>query len=392
MNDAIRETLDAVRERLRSEFLGHARLFLFGLELVSLKSSELKLRAPDTQLPQGVIDRIRVRLADEIEAELGTRLELRILRKRNEIALEHLEPLVDEGNGEAMAAIDAILDGSAPSKQLFLYGCSGVGKSYWLRRWMARQQPAPVVWQGEELADSIARLARTHGLESWHNKQLEARAFAIDEIHRVRNKPRVQRELCLLLDDLEAREVPVLLMSRHHPRQIWDLQRSLSSRFLGGWLVAIDPPKPETRRRFLRRLGIDERRDAAIFDEVDRVGSYADLIRVARRDDPARRRTREELVEILLTRAAHDFGFCLDELCGTAKPSRRLSLARQVAVYVVKKHGVPASTVARRFKWRSPSTASYALRRVAALMKEKPEFRARVEAMFDGGDLRDTGS
>ena len=392
MNDAIKETLDAARERLRSEFLGHARLFLFGLEPISLLQSELKLRAPDTQLPQGVIDRIRRRLSEEIAAVLGTKLELRILRKRNDVDLDQLEPFEDAANGEAIAAINSMIDGTAPSKLLFLYGCSGVGKSFWLRRWMKRVANPPVVWNGEELAESIARLARGRGLEAWHNKQLAAKAFAIDEVHRVRNKPRVQRELCLLLDGLEAREVPVVLMSRHHPRQIWDLERALASRFLGGWLVAIDPPQAETRRRFLRRLGIDERRDAAIFSEVEKVGSYSDLIRVARRDDPGRRRTREELVEILLTRAAHDFGFSLEELCGAAKPSRRLSLARQVAVYVVKRHGVPASTVARRFAWRSPSTASYAIRRIGKMIEEKPEFRARVEAMFDGGDLRESGA
>jgi len=215
----------------------------------------------------------------------------------------------------------------------------------------------------------------------------------IDEFHRVAGHHRIQRELLTVLKDRHTAGLTVVMASRWHPNDIWNLDPKLRSYLLSGFVTAIDSPGPQARLRYLRALeGSRSRNGRAV--EIEALarsvrGGFHDLRSAwaEQRADSAGSRPAFELInpravfERVLQRSSSAFGVEEEDLIGPGQ-GRRLSLARQVLSYVCVQEGLSRAEVGRYLGGRSRAAISYATKRVKHLMADDGELRARVEELL----------
>ncbi|MFQ5504911.1 MAG: DnaA ATPase domain-containing protein [Planctomycetota bacterium] len=387
MRKLLQRTLQEACQAVATKFLGRERAYLDSLQVESIEKSTLRLEPSEAAPSASAVERVRRCLEQEISALMKVKIFVQIRSYRPPLPPVE-EPLVDSGNRTAYLLLHALAEGRAEGlNPVFLYGMSGTGKSH-LLRWFQRQvQVAASFWQGLEFHAAIARSLRNRGLLLLRRSLLQAKLFIIDEVHRLRGKARTQKELAYLIDELRAREVQILLVGRHHPNQIHDVYRPLASRFLGGFTVEITAPSLENRMRFLQRIGVGSD-PVAVQQLAAGSRSYSELLYLAERLRAPREEgggprlptsiDRDFLVLAVLERVAECFGVATPDLT-SLNGNRRLSLPRHVAVYVALKSGISAAEMSRRLGWRSPSSVSYALRRVTRRMAEDRGFRRLVE-------------
>jgi chromosomal replication initiator protein len=382
---ALQPSLDRIRPELERGFLGRQRAFVTGLRLERVEKSVLYLRANVAPSSPVQSERAAQRIGELMSRELGTPVEVRILSGRaRPFQAPELEPLIDAGNETAHKVLDAIEHGRARHMNpVFLYGPKGIGKTFLVRSLLRRLRRKCVTITARQFQAGLARARRAAAMLAWRRTLLDADVLVVDEVHRLAGKECAQRELALLLDELRARGVQVLLLARHHPKRIWKLERGLRSRFLAGFTVEVSVPRPATRRTFLDRLKVAPEVGARLLEarsrgqtlgalrhEVERLQSAGTSAAVADND---------QIVADLVERVAEVFAVEVRELQGR-QASRRVTLPRQVVIFLARQAGISGSELSRRFGWRSPSAATYAVRRVEARLHADAEFRRQVQA------------
>lgn len=386
MQEVLQQALTRAIRAAEREFLGPQREFLRGLEADRLRKSTLRLRACVTPPSPTVLERVAVRLGQLLSADLGVPIEVRIVADLGHPDPSKIEPLIDEGNRTAHLMFDALAEGRSEGlNPAFVYGPSGVGKTHLLRGFLARVQLPVSAWLGAEFHQTVARHLRGPGLMRWRASLLKSRIFVIDEVHRVGGKRRTQSELASLIDQLVARSTQIVFLGRHHPRKIHNLRQALASRFLGGFTVELGPPHRMTRLRFLRKLGVDVSQHGELVRAVlAGAQTYGDIVRHVRRVRAGKGESlddKEQFVAALMERVASAFGVSVADL-RHHESSRRVSLPRQVVVFVARRAGIPGAEMARRFGWKSASTATYAVHRVEQQMSRDPELRRTVQDLL----------
>jgi len=185
-------------------------------------------------------------------------------------------------------------------------------------------------------------------------------------------------------------EAPVLLASRWHPSEVWNLDASLCSFLQSGFVTRLDHPGPEGRLRFLRALeGTPSRNGRA--EDVEGLarqvrGSYTEVRRAwAMQRQSTRLPSRylrlidpRSVFERLKARVAERLGVDAEEMVGKSQ-GRRVSFARQVLSHLCVHEGLSRAEVGRFLGGRSRAAVSYATKTLERRMVESPEVRAQVE-------------
>ncbi len=276
------------------------------------------------------------------------------------------EPVRDYLAGPENGLLAHVLaDNFAPDchqQPLVLFGPGGVGKTHVLRGIVDRQQGrnrhARVKWQTG--SDFCRELAQAHELDALADLRQELREldlFALDDVHRLVEKPYAQQELLTLLDILQDRGATTVLTSRLPPAEL-PFPAGLRSRLGGGLTVPIRFPELPTRSAFVRQVARELAMDLPepIVDVIARTGPASipelrglmlqlnqahlheerpfDTQLVA---DVARRRAGEAVptVREIIRKVARYFGLTVAELTG---PSRRQTtvLARDTAIFLTR--------------------------------------------------------
>lgn len=391
MLNPIRSCVDAALLALAQEFLGTERLLVQALEPIDFENSILRMRTAETISNPTVLQRVRTRLEELLEEELGVAVTVRVLfaqvrAKESARLLEHASNRPLLRLFERFAREDV-----GRHRLVYIYGTAGVGKSFLCERaLLARVQKPALVRTGLAFHEEYLVRVQQNSRAEWRRGLVETSLFVLDEVHRLANKRRTQTELCCLLDELLTRKALAVLIGRHHPRQIRGLLPALESRLLSGFTHEIGNPPMEARRAFVAALGVDER-DSDLFADLTGVsrsfGKIQRLVELATSDedqacDPLDSTdAREEFIRSLLAQVATAFACEAGALCAP-RASRSLSLPRHVAVFVARRAGISGAEMARRLGWHSASSASYAMRRVESKMREDPEFRRVVQSIL----------
>ena len=220
----------------------------------------------------------------------------------------------------------------------------------------------------------------------------EPALLIVDEVHRCSNKPRLQSFLAQLLQAREAGGKLTIFASRWHPKEIRELDPSLCTMMMAGFVTKIDPPGPSGRLRYLRALeGAPSRngraeaieglaqRASGTFPEIraawarSREGGlpkkYLELI------DPGRTFTR------LRDRVCERLGVSSTDLLGKGQ-GRQVSLARKVLAFLCVQEGLSRAEVGRFLSARTRAAVSYMTRSLSDDMADKPEIRTLVEGLL----------
>ncbi len=368
--------------RLKARFVIEPRLFH------QLRQEELREKV---ELVEGV-----AAASDKLSSALGAEPKYHL---NEHLDLERF--VAGPCNELAYAAARQVAGGAVTTfSPLFLHGGSGVGKTHLLQGICLavnrHQRPLRALYlTGEAFTNQYIASLRYQSNDAFRAHVRGVDLLAIDDVHFLANKTRIQEEFLHTLDALATANNQVVLASNVHPRGIINLNHSLASRFVAGMVVELRPPDHQTRRAILMRK-LEERKlhcpdEVLNFLSYRLDGSVRELLGVTNAlvalgklygKDPdmamayqalgaLKGRSRSALsIDQIVSEVAKEFGLKPEQLYSSRR-TQRVSLPRQVAIYLARELlGWSYGEIARHFGRRDHSTAVFACKKIARLLKD----------------------
>jgi len=317
-------------------------------------------------------------------------------------------------NKLASAAVQRLLREPASGNPLFLHGPAGVGKSslihHHLQKFAADQLTArsTLTVHAESFSQGLVKAIKEGTVAEFRGRMLAADAFVLEEAHRLRSKPRTQKEFLTVLRYHIERRRPVILTSRHTPNAIFLLDEVLRSYFLSGIVVRITDYAQPSRvaileahaKRFHRAVPQETverivQRVQGTFDRqvrfLEKVAAFAALeskpatIEVLSDRFPELQGTGQRDIDLrsLIDRVSLEFGTTAEDIASNRKV-RSAVLGRHVVIYLATVvFNLRARRVVRHLGGLSPSTPAYARRKVEQRRREDPIFDAQVRKILE---------
>lgn len=294
---------------------------------------------------------------------------------------------------------------------LFLHGGVGLGKTHLVHATAnaIRKQfrGYRVLSIGAELfINEMVSAVRRQQMETFHHRFRKIDTLVVDDVQFIAGKERTQEEFLHTFNLLCAAGKQIVLSSDKPPREIANLEAGLRSRFEGGLTVEMTRPDRDTRRRILvakafqQGLEIPEdvldyvtdRVPATSVRELEgaltRLKASASLL--GRRIDRAlaeetigplypasRERVSVERVESVVAEGLN----VPEGALVSSQRNARLVFARQVSMYLLRKHlGLAFAAIGERYG-RDHTTVLHAVRAIGARRACDPEVRRLVATL-----------
>ncbi len=196
--------------------------------------------------------------------ELRTRRTGPAAAARNTSQLRHSldDFVVGACNRLAYAAAVRVAEekGSRSFSSLFIHGTCGLGKTHLLQglaRRFAQLNPGAVIryTTAEAFTNEFITSMKSGTVDAFRKSLRRVDLLCLDDVHFLANKEATQAELLHSFDALDLDGARLVLASDEHPREIRKLSEQLTSRFLAGAVVKLEPPDPETRVKLVRHIG-----------------------------------------------------------------------------------------------------------------------------------------
>jgi chromosomal replication initiator protein len=322
--------------------------------------------------------------------------------------------VIGASNRFAHAAAQRVAETPASSyNPLFIHGDSGLGKTHLLHaigHYVRENFPNHHVRyvSTETFMNEFVDSIRTNSGTAFKRRYRVCDILLVDDIQFMENKEGLQEEFFHTFNSLYEANKQIVLTSDRHPRSIATLEDRLRSRFEWGLITDVQPPELETRLAILRKKAegdqtyipddvleliathvkdnIRELEGALIrvsaFTSLNREALTVGLAEMVLSDILATEKPRQITPKVILEATASEFGFAIDELCGTSR-RRPLVNARQIGMYVFREltdFSYPA--IAREFGGRDHTTVIHAVEKVSGLMKERRQVYDQVTALI----------
>lgn len=376
------------------------------LRPVLLERGTVYLEAHNRLTADRVRTLFRPLLEEVLSTDFGTRLAVE-LQARDAVRSDAIEvspqqPVVDDGNRTAWLVLKNLAAGRPlPSNLFFFHGPSGTGKTF-LLRWWSEREAAPrsgeratrrrIAWF--DLPALLLAFQSAHHekrVDRLRDELVQDQPLVLDEFHRIAGKPKLQLFVLAVLRAREALPSPTILVSRWHPGDVRELDPTLATSCLAGFVTAVERPGPLGRLRYLRALeGAPSRNGRAAAVETmaqSVVGGYPELRAAwaASRGaslppkyleliDPARVFAR------LRDQVAVKCAVPVQELPGK-RQGRAVSRARKVLAYLCLQNGLSGSEVGRFLGGRTRAAVSYMTLSLQAELAKSAELRRLLEEL-----------
>jgi chromosomal replication initiator protein len=296
---------------------------------------------------------------------------------------------------------------------LFIYGSCGIGKTHLMKGiWAglrARHPDRQVRFlTGEDFLNQFVMSTRTGTTVKFRERHRAPQVLVIDDIHILRAKKKTQEEFLFTFNTLVDAGHQVVLSSDSHPKTIADLPESLTGRFLAGLVVNVARPEFEVRLEILRRRAVRARiplREDVLVVIAEKVrsnireliGAFTYLEQRSFQDgrplDPATALVllAEELkieerklgLPVIVQCVGRHYGIPVEEILSPSR-HRSLTLARQVAMYIARKHTKRSlAEIGTFFGGRNHTSVKTAESKVEALRLEDPALARDIEKIID---------
>ena len=293
---------------------------------------------------------------------------------------------------------------------LFIYGPSGLGKTHLItataNEMKRNNDKLKIVYvTGETFASEIINAIHTKSTAAFHDKYRSADVLLVDDIQFIAGKDSTQEEFFHTFNALYQDGKQIVLTSDRPPKAIKTLEDRIRSRFESGLIADISTPDFETRMAIIKRkaelLELKIPDDVAQFiankiktnirqlegavKKLKALNHYAgslptismaqSVIRDILNDDQPLPIT----VEKIIAEVANVYGVTPEDIRST-KRSSQISIARKVAVYVVREiTQMPLASIGTEFGGRDHSTIVYAVNNVSASIKKDAHLKELVE-------------
>lgn len=307
------------------------------------------------------------------------------------------------------AALGAAQNPGTLYNPLFIYGNSGLGKTHLLLaigQYIRQAQPETnlVYVKAEEFINHMVRALQTGGMESFRQKYRSADLFLVDDIQFLAGKESIQEEFFHTFDKLYTAHKQIVITSDRPPMEMRNLNDRLRSRFEGGVLADVQPPDLETRMAITRnkaaQIGMllpDEivryiaekitSNVRQIEGVVKKLTAYHNIDKSAAFTTATVDRAIKDVIrsgvyiptpDIIIEETARYYQLEGADLRGNRR-DRNTSLARQIAMYLIKTNtNLSLNLIGAEFG-KNHSTVHSSIMKIEELMKSDPDIAGTIQ-------------
>lgn len=310
--------------------------------------------------------------------------------------------VVGGGNRFAHAASLAVAEAPAQSyNPLFLYGCSGLGKTHLMHAIgnfinMTNPQLKVLYTSSEAFTIDLVNSIKESTNEEFRKKYRQVDVLLIDDIQFIGGKHSTEEEFFHTFNELYQADKQIIISSDRHPKELITLEERLRSRFDWGLVCDIQPPDYETRLAILQKkmqfISIDVPHEVLDFianrvitnvreleGTLTRITAYSQLNKVPVTMDIAKtilkeyteKKNRTYTFSQILTHVADYFDISPDDLISKRR-NKELVYARNLAMYISRNLlDYPFTLIGDKIK-RDHSTVMYGIDNIEKSLKTNP--------------------
>lgn len=329
--------------------------------------------------------------------------------------------VVGPSNELALSVVRRIADRDpAAYSPVFVHGGCGVGKTHLMQalaNHLAEHHP-DCRWlcvTGDEFTNGFIHALQTKRIEAFRQRYRHVDVLIIDDVHFLANKKATQEEFLHTFNAIDGQRKHVVLASDSHPKLIGQFSEQLVNRFVAGMVVRIDVPDYRMRCEILNhrarlatsqpvpqevisyiaehlQANVRELEGALLklimFSRVAHQPITLSLARHALADHLARTQRGLGLDDIDQIVATY-FGLTPADL-HTSRKTRTLALARNIAMYLARKHTRMSFPEIGRFMGdKNHSTVILANRKIDRLLAADEVVARQTPAGIKEEPLRD---
>ncbi|MBM4443699.1 MAG: chromosomal replication initiator protein DnaA [Chloroflexi bacterium] len=293
---------------------------------------------------------------------------------------------------------------------LFIHGGSGLGKTHLAQAigCEASDNGFQVVYvSSEQFTNEFITSIREKKMEEFRGKFRNTDLLIIEDIQFMVGKPQTQETLFHTFNALHDTSRQLVLTGDCHPRAMTTMEPTLSSRLSSGLVAQVQPPDKQMRLALLKARAEEHRMliDEAVFDFIaqrcaetanvrelegalNTVVAHASLLNQPPTLELAHRallgmpfvdsRQATFTPASILKAVADHFQLAPESLKGRKK-DRRLTLARQIVIYLVReKTNCPLQDIGKLLGGRDHSTVLRSYHKIATLVNTDTTIRGKV--------------
>ena len=294
---------------------------------------------------------------------------------------------------------------------LFIYGPSGMGKTHLITaiaNEVRKNHPNfNIVYVTSETFGSelINALNNTGVIDDFHEKYRNADILLIDDIQFFSGKERMQEEFFHTFYKLHQEGKQIVITSDKPPKELLTLEERLRTRFEGGLIADISAPDYETRLAIINRksellelkmpsevaefmanrLKSNIRQLEGAVVRLKALNHFAGSpITISMAQSVIRDVVTDEqpipiTVEKIISEVSTVYGVSPEDLRSN-KRSAQISIARKVAIYVVREiTQMPLASIGTEFGGRDHSTIVYSVTSISEAMEKDPNLKNLVQ-------------
>ncbi len=290
---------------------------------------------------------------------------------------------------------------------LFIFGGAGLGKTHLLRAigfelYRTAHERRIQFLTCEAFTNELIQAIRVDRMREFREKfRSGCDVLLLDDIHFLVGKDRTQEEFFYTFNYLHECRKQIVITSDRYPKDIQGLESRLQSRFEWGLVADVQPPEIETRIAILKNKADSEHIHLSdsvaeyiashfttnirtLEGSLHRLQAHAALsgvpinLELAKQifKDESTKAKHEITAEGILKLVALQFNLTTAEL-KSDKRIRKLSLPRQICMYLLRKHKLMSYPAIGKFMGgKDHTTILHGVAHVAELLKTDPEIQS----------------